>query len=131
MVDEEVTAAEAARLTGFSERTIRRKIAANKIPARRISSNRYAIYLADLPLRNAVPDACAAGLLALEARLRTLELQHTLLLAFCAADWTSQRSREGSEGTDMMDNQELRATLFALIGEVRQQFHKLHGNAAQ
>lgn len=48
---DDVTAAQAAVLTGYSERTIRRKIASGELPARRIASNRYAIDRLDLPQR--------------------------------------------------------------------------------
>ena len=47
---DEVTAAQAAILTGLSERTIRRRIAAGSIPARKIGPNRFAIRPDDLPL---------------------------------------------------------------------------------
>jgi hypothetical protein len=71
---EEVTAAQAASLTGLSERTIRRRIAAGDIPARHAARNRYAIHVRDLPVRRS-PDDLAARIEALEDRVRLLELQ--------------------------------------------------------
>jgi len=47
---DEVSAAQAATLTGLSERTIRRRIAAGSIPARKIGPNRFAIRRDDLPV---------------------------------------------------------------------------------
>lgn len=69
---EEVTAAQAAALTGRSERTIRRKIAAGELPARRVAPNRFAINLRDLPMRRAGSDL-AAQFDVLERRVRLLE----------------------------------------------------------
>lgn len=46
-----VTATEAADMTGLSERTIRRMIAAGTLPARRVNARRYEIAVADLPAR--------------------------------------------------------------------------------
>src|SRR5260221_4062731 len=71
---EEVTAAQAAGLTGLSERTIRRKIAAGDIPARHVARNRYAIRVRDLPIRRS-PDELVLRVEALEYRVRLLELQ--------------------------------------------------------
>lgn len=50
-----VTATEAADMTGLSERTIRRMIAAGTLPARRVNARRYEIAVADLPERKADP----------------------------------------------------------------------------
>jgi len=77
---EEVTAAQAAGLTGLSERTIRRKIAAGEIPARHVARNRYAIRLRDLPFRRS-PDELIMRVEALEYRVRLLELQQARLAA--------------------------------------------------
>jgi excisionase family DNA binding protein len=71
---DEVTASQAAALTGLSERTIRRKIAAGEIPARHVASNRFAIKVTDLPIRRS-PDDLVARLEELEHRVRLLELQ--------------------------------------------------------
>jgi hypothetical protein len=71
-MDEEVTATQAAALTGFSERTIRRKIAAGELRARRIAPNRFAIAVEDLPRRRGA-QAPAVRLEALEQRLEALE----------------------------------------------------------
>ena len=48
--EDEVSAVEAGRLTGLSERTIRRQIAAHRLPARHVACNRYAILVRDLRL---------------------------------------------------------------------------------
>lgn len=69
---DEVTAAQAATLTGLSERTIRRRILSGQIPARRLSANRYAIRIEDLP-RVGGAASVVARLDAVEARVRTLE----------------------------------------------------------
>lgn len=69
---DEVTAAQAALLTGLSERTIRRRIAAGHIPARRVSTNRFAIRVDDLPLRGGGATV-VSRLDALDGRLRSVE----------------------------------------------------------
>ncbi len=74
-MDEEVTAAQAAALTGLSERTIRRRIAAKLLPARQVARNRYAIRVQDLPIRHQSPDALQVRLQALELRVGVLELE--------------------------------------------------------
>lgn len=71
---DEVTATEAATLTGLSERTIRRKIVSGEIPARHVAKNRYAIRVRDLPLRTMTPPM-DARIQALEHRVRLLELR--------------------------------------------------------
>lgn len=71
-MDEEVTATQAAALTGVSERTIRRKIAAGQLPARRVAPNRFAIAMRDLPQRRGV-DALAGRIEVIEQRLDRLE----------------------------------------------------------
>lgn len=76
---DEVTAIQAARLTGLSERTIRRRIASGSLPARRIARNRFAINLRDLPVTGH-DDALAAQVEALERRVRTLEEEQRALL---------------------------------------------------
>lgn len=71
---DEVTATEAAALTGLSERTIRRKILSGEIPARHVAKNRYAIRVRDLPLRKRAGDL-ELRIEALEHRVRLLELR--------------------------------------------------------
>jgi hypothetical protein len=77
---DEVTAAQAAGLTGLSERTIRRRIAAGMIPARHVAPNRYAINVRDLPVHHSA-DELAARIEALEHRVRLIELRQAALLA--------------------------------------------------
>ncbi len=77
---EEVNATQAAALSGFSERTIRRKIASGVIPARRIASNRFAIRVSDIPARRGA-DALVERVAALERRVLELEQQLQLLSA--------------------------------------------------
>lgn len=77
---DEVTAAQAAALTGFSERTIRRRIASGALPARRLAANRYAIAVGDLPQRWDDKDL-ARRLDGLERRVRLLESGPSALLA--------------------------------------------------
>lgn len=82
---DEISAAQAAALTGFSERTIRRKIAAGELPARRIAPNRFGINVRDLPRRRDVSDL-ASRLAALEQRVTLLEEgQRALPLALLRA----------------------------------------------
>jgi hypothetical protein len=83
---DEVTAAQAAALTGLSERTIRRKIAAGQIRARHIAANRYAIKVADLPMRPP-PTGLVARIADLESRVRVLEAQQAQRLA----EWSALR----------------------------------------
>ena len=95
---EEVNATQAAVLSGFSERTIRRKIASGLIPARRIASNRFAIRVSDLPARRGA-DALVERVAALEQRLVELEYQVKLLSAQEPADVGSEEQREDSVAT--------------------------------
>lgn len=76
---EEVTAAQAATLTGFSERTIRRKIASGELPARRLAANRFAIDVRDLP-RRWNGNEVERRLKALERRVELLEERQWALL---------------------------------------------------
>jgi excisionase family DNA binding protein len=76
---DELTAAQAANLTGLSERTIRRKIASGVLPARRLGRNRFAIKVADLQVRHPW-EALAARVEALEQRLDRLEASVQLVL---------------------------------------------------
>lgn len=69
---ENITAAQAATLTGYSERTIRRKIASGELPARRVATNRFAIDVRDLPRRWNGHDV-ERRLEALERRVQLLE----------------------------------------------------------
>jgi excisionase family DNA binding protein len=71
---DEITAAQAALLTGVSERTIRRKIASGVIEARRLGRNRYAIKVSDLRASHPF-EALALRVEALEQRLARLEAQ--------------------------------------------------------
>ena len=76
----EVTATQAAALTGLSERTIRRRIAAGKLPARHIAPNRFAIEVRHLPRERVATGNLAARLEMLERRMQLLELQQQALL---------------------------------------------------
>jgi excisionase family DNA binding protein len=71
---DEITAAQAALLTGVSERTIRRKIASGVIQARRLGRNRYAIKVSDLRVSRPF-EALALRVEVLEQRLARLEAQ--------------------------------------------------------
>ena len=75
----EVTATQAAALTGLSERTIRRRIAAGKLPARHVAPNRFAIDVRHLPRERAAGNF-TARLEMLERRVHLLELQQQALL---------------------------------------------------
>lgn len=76
---DEVTATQAASLSGVSERTIRRRIAAGKLSARRIAPNRFAIKIDDLPLNREFGDL-VGRLEALERRVTAIELWQQALL---------------------------------------------------
>ena len=75
---DEVTATQAASLSGVSERTIRRRIAAGQLPARRIAPNRFAIRVQDLPIHHGFGDL-ALRLEALERRIAALELRQQIM----------------------------------------------------
>lgn len=92
---DEVTAIQAARLTGLSERTIRRRIASGSLPARRIARNRFAINPRDLPVTGR-DDALAAQVEALERRVRTLEEEQRALLRRLKE--REEREGAGSQG---------------------------------
>lgn len=81
---DEVTATQAASLSGVSERTIRRRIAAGQLPARRVAPNRFAIKIEDLPIARGLGDL-AGRLEALERRVAALELRQQALLRTQAA----------------------------------------------
>jgi excisionase family DNA binding protein len=78
---DEITAAQAAILTGVSERTIRRKIASGVIPARRLGRNRYAIKVSDLHVNHPV-EALVVRVEALERRLERVEAQFRVPVDF-------------------------------------------------
>jgi excisionase family DNA binding protein len=78
---DDITAAQAAILTGVSERTIRRKIASGLIPARRLGRNRYAIKVSDLHVNHPV-EALVLRVEALERRLDRLEAQFRIPVDF-------------------------------------------------
>src|SRR5690242_1887893 len=94
---EEVTATQAARMTGLSERTIRRRIAAGEIPARHLAPNRYAIRVSDLPKRRG-DDELEARIIALEHRVHLLALQQAELAAGHAPSRPSAASDETPAG---------------------------------
>lgn len=75
----EVTATQAAALTGLSERTIRRRIASGQLPARHVAPNRFAIDVRHLP-RDRAGGNFAARLEMLERRMQLLEMQQQALL---------------------------------------------------
>ena len=75
----EVTATQAAALTGLSERTIRRRIASGQLPARHVAPNRFAIDVRHLP-RDRAAGNFAARLEMLERRMQLLEMQQQALL---------------------------------------------------
>lgn len=81
---DEVTATQAALLSGVSERTIRRRIAAGQLPARRVAPNRFAIKIEDLPINPGLGDL-AGRLEALERRVAAIELRQQALLRTQAA----------------------------------------------
>ena len=74
----EVTAIDAAKMTGLSERTIRRWIESGKLPARQIATNRYAIKTTDL--RKYIPKE-QPDLQSAISRIQELEDMQTDLLA--------------------------------------------------
>ncbi|HEX6819536.1 MAG TPA: helix-turn-helix domain-containing protein [Ktedonobacterales bacterium] len=84
-MDREVTATEAAKLTGLSERTIRRRILSGALPARHVRSNRYAIRMSDLALSGFPAQDSIVSLIArvqaLESRMQHLEHQVAQVLA--------------------------------------------------
>jgi excisionase family DNA binding protein len=114
---DEVTASQAAALTGLSERTIRRKIAAGEIPARHVASNRFAIKVADLPIRQS-PDDLVARLEELEHRVRLLELQlRSSRLASRAAPPASTPTTMRGHGMDGAETPALAELLMQLAHE--------------
>lgn len=124
-MDDEVTAAQAAQLTGLSERTIRRRIAAHTIPARHVARNRYAIRVSDLPIRQPA-DEVMARLQALEYRVHVLELLQARVLSHLdpalSSTATSARDVSGEVGEASADagtGAEVSDLLAQLVREVR------------
>jgi excisionase family DNA binding protein len=74
----EVTAIEAAHLTGHSERTIRRWIKAGKLPACQLAPNRYAIKVSDLHTGESVEQPSPLALL--QAHIEELETRQAIQL---------------------------------------------------
>jgi len=93
-----VTAAQAATLTGLSERTIRRKIISGKLPAKRLMANRYAIRVRDLP-SNLQTVALVDRLDDLERRVQLLEHALVQVLAELATPGSISGSPDENEGS--------------------------------
>lgn len=118
---EDVTATQAASLLGLSERTIRRRIAAGQLPARRIAPNRFAIKVQDLPLRHGFADL-ASRLETLERRVAALELwQRALLMQRPVTDAIpgAQASASAPEGDGALGQ------LHALLAELARETERL------
>ncbi len=118
---DDVTATQAASLLGLSERTIRRRIAAGQLPARRVASNRFAIKVQDLPLRHGVADL-TSGLEALERRVMALELwQRAALMQQSSARAAAnvQASSSHAEGDASLGQ------LHALLAELARETERL------
>ncbi len=115
---DEVTATEAAQLTGLSERTIRRKIACGELPARRIAPNRFAIRVRDLPMHRSTSEA-ETRIEALEHRVRLLEIQLEAVLSSRDAGLipADMQLPHGDSASD--DNVVLHSLLEQLIHEIR------------
>lgn len=99
----EVTAARAATLTGLSERTIRRRIAAGTLPARRIAPNRYAISIGDLPTRDEIEDA-PARIEALGQRVAALEIQQRLMLRALGHPGSERDDEDAEDAAQRVDD---------------------------
>lgn len=130
---EEVTATEAALLTGLSERTIRRRIARGELPARHIAPNRYAIRVRDLPAPRTLSEV-DARLEALEQRAHVLEVRVEQLFTLAGAlsgapahdgsgaDGAYRVPSSASEtGTDQALAAALRALVAEMLRELRQE----------
>lgn len=117
MAMEEVNATEAAHLSGYSERTIRRKIASGSLPARRIAGNRFAIRISDLPTRHG-PEALFQRVAALEQRVVELE-QLVQVLSAEAPVAVAVNEQDGAEPQDM------RATLRELLLQLGHQAERV------
>src|SRR5579884_3962408 len=116
-MDEEVTATQAAALTGLSERTIRRKIAAGTLRARRVAPNRFAIAVSDLPKRR--------GVEALVARVEDLERRVERLEAAIGAGVGSQAAVDVlPAGTDAASNGPV-GPLRELLGQLAREVERL------
>jgi hypothetical protein len=97
---DKVTAAQAAVLSGFSERTIRRKIASGELQAQRLAANRYAIKMSDLPIHPRGADF-AHRLEVLEQRVRLLEQIVTHALAATPTkDVSTEVSKDASPAAE-------------------------------
>jgi excisionase family DNA binding protein len=94
---DEITAAQAANLTGLSERTIRRKIASGVLPARRMGRNRFAIKVTDLQVRHPW-EALAARIESLEQRLDRLEESLRILGSLREASQPASDAAPGPAG---------------------------------
>ena len=120
---EDVTATQAASLVGLSERTIRRRIAAGQLPARRIAANRFAIKVQDLPLQHGFADI-ASRLDALERRVATLELwQRALVMQRPAA--LAAPAALAQAGVPAAEGEAALGQLHALLAELTRETERL------
>lgn len=124
---DEVTAAQAALLTGLSERTIRRRIASGYLPARRLSANRFAIRVDDLPLRGGGATV-VARFEALDARLKVLEEAVASLQATVAQ--VSSATMAPTELPEAPSADQLRA-LISQLGQETERLAPILGFAPQ
>ena len=114
---DEVTATQAASLAGVSERTIRRRIAAGQLPARRVAPNRFAIKVQDLPIHHKFGDF-VARLELLEQRVVVLELRQQALLRAVPAV-PADSSVPAAEGDPALSQ------LHALLAELARETERL------
>lgn len=121
----DVTATQAAVLTGLSERTIRRWIASGRLPARHIAPNRYAIDVRDLPGRSDNADVQD-----LVARLDTLERRVFLLEAQLVGSPREQGAEDTSASeTSGVEMQQLHDLLVQFVHETERIAPLLRGIA--
>lgn len=120
---DEVTATQAASLSGVSERTIRRRIADGRLPARRVAPNRFAIRVQDLPLQRGFGDL-ALRLEALERRVAVLELRQQVLLRMRPTD-TVGSSASASTAAQAAENDALLSQFQALLAELARESERL------
>lgn len=116
-MEEEVTAVQAAQMTGRSDRTIRRMIHNNRLPARLIAPNRYAIKVSDLDKVTGQASSIEERLSAIEEKIAHIEeLLLELLENFSVSTKKPPRTKSPYDANDQIHLPSTRASTSTMNG---------------